>query len=79
MSHRGRIHEASQEGRLLRFFKAGGTCTPMEALRRFQTFRLAGRVFNLREAGHKIRTEIVHLRNGKRVARYVMRRRNNRR
>lgn len=51
---------------------AGDRLTPIDALRRFGCFRLGARVFDLREAGLDIRTELVEVSPGKRVARYYL-------
>jgi hypothetical protein len=43
--------------------------TALQALREIGSFRLAARVWELRDAGHHIETDIVTV-NGKRIARY---------
>jgi len=43
--------------------------TPLEALNRYGCFRLGARIYELRNRGHKIKTEMVEVR-GKRVAKY---------
>jgi hypothetical protein len=45
------------------------TITPMQALELYRCFRLAARIDNLRNNGHRIRTIIVE-QNGKRFAKY---------
>ena len=45
------------------------TITPLQALRLYRCFRLGARIFDLRQAGHDIRTTMVET-CGKRVARY---------
>lgn len=51
--------------------------TPIEALEKFGCFRLSGRIFELREKGHDIGTDIVQKANKKgevkRYARYYLR------
>lgn len=59
----------SQTARILAHLKSGRPLTPLEALRRFGSFRLGARICELREAGYRIRTRLVK-RNGKRVAEY---------
>ena len=53
------------------------TITPLEALKYAGTLRLAARIMDLREYGHKIDTEIVAVTNNrgevKRVAMYRLR------
>jgi hypothetical protein len=61
----------SQCDAILRALKSGDRITPLEALGRFGTLRLAARVAELREAGHAIETDIVEF-NGKHVASYRM-------
>lgn len=49
--------------------------TPLEALRKYGTMRLAALVFNLKADGHKIETKIVNVktkRNPKYVAQYTL-------
>lgn len=45
--------------------------TPLEALRRYRSFRLAARIKELRKAGMSIQSVMVS-RNGTRYAKYVM-------
>ena len=60
MSHRTKIRE---------YLEAGNTVTAIEALEKFNCFRLAARIDDLRREGLDIETELQH-RNGKRFARY---------
>lgn len=49
--------------------------TPLEALRKYGTFRLAALVFNLKAEGHNIVTDIVNIKtkkNPKYVAKYTL-------
>lgn len=49
--------------------------TPLVALRKYGTFRLAALIFNLRDKGHNIKTDIVNVgtkRNCKYVAKYSL-------
>jgi hypothetical protein len=46
----------SQSKRILNYLKKGNKITPLSALNKFGCFRLSGRVFELRRAGHKIAT-----------------------
>jgi hypothetical protein len=71
MNHRG-LKTGSQNSRILRYLALGHTLTPAQAYIRFDCLRLGGRILELRHRGHNIRTEMVELKNGKRVARYWM-------
>jgi hypothetical protein len=61
----------SQNSAILKYLRAGHSLTPLDALRRFGCLRLSGRIKNLRDAGHRILTQMVSV-GGKRVARYRM-------
>ena len=58
----------SQTDRILTHIKKG-PITPMVALERYGCMRLAARIADLKDRGHKISTEIVRL-GEKRFARY---------
>ena len=62
----------SQKEKILRHLKAGGSLTPLQALRKFDCLRLGARIYNLKDEGYDIRTEHITTSNGKRVARYSM-------
>lgn len=62
----------SQGMQILSHLKAGKHLTPIEALQRFDCFRLSPRILELREAGYRIKTKMVRLASGKRVASYRM-------
>lgn len=59
----------SQKADIHGFLLTGNSLTPLDALRRFGCMRLAARVAELRDEGHKIIAEPFWTR-GKRVARY---------
>jgi len=59
----------SQCNRILRYLQSGKTLTPLAGLKIANSWRLSGRILELRRAGHNIITEIEH-RNGKHYARY---------
>ena len=65
--------KASQNARILAHMKVA-PITPMEALKYAGCLRLGARIYDLRDAGHDIRTEMVTVQNSrgerKRVARY---------
>jgi len=52
----------------------GYSLTQLEALQQFGCFRLAARIADLRDKGLNIVTDMVTLENGKRVARYFIKR-----
>lgn len=60
----------TQADQILQHLRSGKHITPLEALNRFQCLRLAARVSDLRADGYDIRSEIVELPNGKKVASY---------
>lgn len=61
----------SQTNRILEALLKGDPISPMNALRRFGCFRLSARIQNLRDAGHKISTNMVRI-GGKTVGVYSM-------
>ena len=63
----------SQTTDILRHLAKGRTLTPLEALERFGTFRLAARIAEIRRQGHSVETDTVRTRGGARVARYRLR------
>jgi hypothetical protein len=52
----------------------GYSLTQLEALNQFGCFRLAARISDLRDKGLNVVTDMVTLENGKRVARYFLKR-----
>jgi hypothetical protein len=62
----------SQCKKIIKYLREGNTLTPMEALRNFDCFRLGARIYELKDRGNIIETEIIKLSNGKRVARYSL-------
>ena len=61
---------SSQNAMILNFLESGGSLTPIEALEKFQCFRLAARMNDLRKKGYIIQTEILKDDNGKSYASY---------
>lgn len=61
----------SQVTCIRKYLEAGKRLTPIEALNKFDCFRLASRVEELRGDGIPVRTEMVAER-GKRFARYSL-------
>ena len=62
----------SQNARILSYLSTGRALTPLEALSRFNCMRLSARIQDLQKRGHRIRTQIIPLRKGKRVAMYSL-------
>jgi len=61
----------SQNERILAHLQRGHTITPLEAVEHFGCLRLAARIAELEDAGHRIEHEMVRDRqSGKRYARY---------
>jgi len=60
----------AQNDRILAHLRTGKTLTPLEALNRFGCLRLGARVYDLKAAGHDIRSRLVEVAGGKRVASY---------
>lgn len=61
----------SQNEEILDWLREGKSITPLEALENFGCFRLGGRIYDLKQAGHRIVTETV-TNNGKRYASYSL-------
>jgi hypothetical protein len=62
----------TQAGKILAYLQAGNRLTALEALQRFQCFRLAARIHELRRDGWQIEEQMVETGSGKRVAEYSM-------
>jgi hypothetical protein len=62
----------SQCSRILAYLQTGKSLTGLEALRKFDCFRLGARIWDLKDRGHAIESELIMLPNGKRVARYTL-------
>ena len=60
-----------QNRAILNYLESGGSLSSIEALNRFQCFRLAARVRDLRKAGHNIQTKTVK-EDGKKYAVYSL-------
>jgi len=61
----------TQNEQILRHLKRGRKITPLQALNLYGCLRLSGRILELREQGHPIKSEMVKV-NNKRVARYSL-------
>lgn len=61
----------SQTDAILEALEAGQQITPMDALKSWGCFRLGARIYELRERGYRIKTEMIYRgRNG--YARYSL-------
>ena len=60
-----------QNRAILNYLESGGSISSIEALNKFQCFRLAARVRDLRKAGHDIQTKTVK-EDGKKYAVYSL-------
>ena len=60
----------SQNDAILAHLERGESITPLEALEKYQCFRLAARIYDLRLKGHVIRQETAYTKEGKRFAMY---------
>jgi hypothetical protein len=63
----------SQEAEILEHLKKHGEIDAMIALQKFNCFRLASRIFDLKTKGHDIETLPVRTETGKTVALYKLR------
>lgn len=59
----------NQTAAILNHLQVIGPITPLEALDRYQCFRLAARIADIKALGYTVETETV-VRDGKRYARY---------
>lgn len=59
----------TQAKQILDHLNSGRTITPIDALEQYGCFRLAARIHDLKQAGHKI-GKLVETEDGKRYARY---------
>ena len=60
----------SQEQAILQHLQRA-PITPIEALNKYGCFRLGARIYDLKAAGHQIKSELVE-RDGKKFARYSL-------
>jgi hypothetical protein len=74
MNHAKRcLKPSSQCERILAWLARGRTLTTLQAFKRMQITTLSQRCGELRDRGHDVKSEMVTLRSGKRVARYSLR------
>lgn len=62
----------AQTKQILAHLKTGKAITPIDALERFQCFRLGARIYDLKQEGHVICKTMVETDTGKRVASYAL-------
>lgn len=61
----------SQRAKILAHLQKGYSVTPISALEKFQCFRLGARIWDLKDKGHQIETDMVDdKKTGKRYASY---------
>lgn len=73
-SARRPLKDRSHNSRILGYLSHGKSLTPMSALRLFDCFALSSRIAELKKRGHNIRSEMITLSHGKRVAQYTLKR-----
>ena len=66
----GLVNTETQCNAILAHLKTGRSITAIEAFRKYQCFRLAARIYDLRFRGHYIRSRIILTTGDKRVAEY---------
>lgn len=62
----------SQKEKILAFLKSKRQLTPREARMRFRCDRLAARIDELRNDGHRIHTTMIEVGNDKRIGSYLL-------
>ena len=62
----------SQFKMILEALKRGEKITPLDALGRFGCFSLPARIFEMKRAGYRIKTEMIEIKSGKKIARYQL-------
>ena len=66
------MNVTTQSDQILNHLRSGKHLTAIEALNRFGCLRLAARIGDLKRDGHDIKSQMVELPNGKRVASYTL-------
>jgi hypothetical protein len=61
----------TQSDQILSYLQSGKAITPIDALNMFGCFRLGARIFDLKQKGHSIKTEIIR-KDGKNYASYSL-------
>lgn len=66
-------NKVSQSRKILAYLQAGNSLTALDALYLFSCMRLGARIYDLKQEGHVIRTQLVKDENsGARYARYAL-------
>ena len=66
------LPKVSQESGILQYLQAGGSLTPMDALRLFNCWALSSRISDLNKKGFNVRARMETGENGKTYARYFI-------
>lgn len=62
----------SQKEEILDYLKQGKRLTVLKAIKKFGCYALSQRIGELKEAGHPIRSKMIEVESGKRVAEYTL-------
>lgn len=62
----------AQKEQVLKHLMQGKKLTPLDALKKFDSIRLAARISELRKEGHLIHSKLITVPSGKRVAQYSL-------
>ena len=65
------MHSDSQNAAILSHLSRRKSLTALQALERFGCFRLAARIYDLREGGYRIESRVIEA-SGKRIAQYYL-------
>ncbi|WP_294964164.1 helix-turn-helix domain-containing protein [uncultured Gilliamella sp.] len=58
---------------ILQHLQSGRTINPLQALNQYSCFRLAARIYDLKQSGYLIDKRMIKTENGKKLAQYSMR------
>jgi len=64
----------AQYQRILEHLQSGGKITPLQAFEKFGCLRLGARIYEMKQNGIPIKTDMIKVGNHKKVARYSIRR-----
>lgn len=62
----------TQTRQILSYMQRGRSIDPLVSLRLFGCFRLAARILEIKEYGHRVKREMVRNRAGRKFARYYL-------
>ena len=60
----------TQETEILNYLQSGNSITPLDALHKFGCFRIGARIYDLKQKGYNIKSELVRGDNGKHFSSY---------